>query len=74
MYLAGRVQAHMVLPMLWAAYNAFPSIIFFIALFADNRTLEIVCFWAHYLSSGCALGAMVCLWFADTRDGGRLSG
>ncbi len=75
MYVAGRVQAHMVLPMLWAAYNATPACIFFIYLFASPRTLEIVCFFAHYLSSGCAIGAMICLWFADTTNGGgRVSG
>jgi hypothetical protein len=59
-----------ILPMVWAAYNAVPPLIFFVYIFAVNpsedRALELSCFWLRHISTLLAIGALLCLWFADT--------
>jgi hypothetical protein len=60
--------------MVWAGYNAIPPLIFFIYTFtvhpSEDRSLELSCFWLRHLHTLLGMGAMVCLWFADTTRAG----
>jgi hypothetical protein len=60
-----------ILPMVWAAYNAIPALIFFVYIFAvnpfDDIGLELSCFWLRLLSTLLGIGALACLWFADPK-------
>jgi hypothetical protein len=63
-YVQGRLTGWLLLPMLWATYNAVPPVLFFGYVFAQDSQLFVnLCFWLQLVSMASALAAIVCLWF-----------
>lgn len=42
-FTSGRLGAYTLVPMLWAAYNAVPPILFFVYFFTKGRVLQVLC-------------------------------
>jgi hypothetical protein len=63
-YVRGALTGWVMLPILWAIYNAIPPVLFFgYVFFPDTDSFHNMCFWLQLVSMASALGAIVCLWF-----------
>lgn len=63
-FVYGALTGWLMLPILWAIYNAIPPLLFFGMVFIpDTDSFHNMCFWLQLLSMGSGLGAVVCLWF-----------
>ncbi|KAF8068163.1 midA [Scenedesmus sp. PABB004] len=57
------LAAWLALPLLWAAHNSVPPLLFFGHLLAGRDALQNMCFWLHIAQVLAGGGAVVCLWF-----------
>ena len=57
LFTSGRLDVYVLVPMLWALYNALPPLLFFVYFFTKGRLLGGLCSVARVLSILLGIGA-----------------
>jgi hypothetical protein len=55
-FTSGRLDVYLLVPMLWAVYNAIPPVLFFVYFFTKGRLLKGLCSFAQVFGLVLAAG------------------